>query len=69
MDGRKAQFIIKLAAYLVENQAGKSISLEMESESAMVPWAHEWARVRSASPIHGYPTLEEAVAILEDFLG
>lgn len=60
MDGRKNKFIIKLAAFLVENQAGKSIALEMESPSAIVPWAHEWARVRAETPLSGYPTLPEA---------
>lgn len=69
LDGRKKQFIIKLAAFLVENQAGKSIALQMESSHAPVRWASEWANLRSASPLHGYPTLEEAVEKLTDFLG
>lgn len=69
-DGRKKQFILRLAEYLVENQAGKSIALTMEPSNAPVKWATEWSRVRTASPVRsGYPTLEEAVEDLTKFLG
>ena len=68
--GRKKQFILRLAEYLVENQAGKGIALSIESASAPIKWASEWSRVRSASPVRsGYPTIEEAVKDLTDFLG
>ena len=67
---RKAEFIRKLAGYLVGNQAGKSISLEMEQKrSPVVEWAKEWAEVRGASPVFGYLSLEEAEAALWEFLG
>lgn len=68
-DERKKQFILKLAAFLVENQAGKSIALQIQSPNAPVQWATEWANLRNASPLHGYPTLEEAVEQLTDWLG
>ena len=48
---------------------GKGIALQVEPENAVVPWAREWAEVRGASPLFGYPTLEEAVKTLTDFLG
>ena len=60
----KAAFIKALARYLVEKQAMKSIELQMEKESAK-----EWAALRSATPLFGYPTVEEAEAQLTEFLG
>lgn len=74
MDGRKTQFIIKLAEFLVENQIGKSIALEFEKQNKSIPlgfpkWASEWARLRSTTPLFGYPSVPEAVEQLKDFLG
>lgn len=60
---RKKQFIHELAVFLVGNQARKSIELEMGKESAK-----EWARLRNATPLFGYPTVEEAEAQLSEFL-
>jgi hypothetical protein len=59
----KTEFIRKLAEYLVKNQAGKSILLERGDKGA-----EAWAALRGATPLHGYPTVEEAVATLTKFL-
>lgn len=59
----KAQFIHELAKYLVGDQAKKSIELQMGKESAK-----QWAKLRSATPLFGYPTVEEAEAELTKFL-
>ena len=66
---RKEKFIKVLAQFLVENQAGKSIALELESRrKPMLPWAHEWAALRNATPLFGYPSVAEAEEALRDFL-
>lgn len=69
---RKAAFIARLAVYLAGEQAGKSISLEMERRvppfSPGPQWASEWAFVRNATPLFGYPTVEEAEKALTEFL-
>jgi hypothetical protein len=62
---RKRRFIRALAEYLAgTNQVAMSIGLEMGK-----PDAKEWAKVRSASPLFGYPTVDEAEKELTDFLG
>jgi hypothetical protein len=61
--GRKAIFIAALAKYLVGDQVRKSIELEMRKESAL-----EWCALCTASPLQGYPTIEEAVKVLTEFL-
>lgn len=69
---RKARFIRALTEFLVGNQAGKSIALEMETRSPrpapLTAWAHEWAKLRGATPLFGYPTAEEAEQALTEFL-
>jgi hypothetical protein len=60
---RKSEFVDALAEFLVSNQATKSIKLQMQD-----PLAIEWAKLRSKSTLHGYPTLEEAKASLREFL-
>lgn len=52
-------FIRALAEYLVNDQARKSIELEMGK-----PCAVEWAKVRNLSPVRGWATVDEAVASL-----
>lgn len=59
----KQRFIQELAQYLVGNQAAMSIGLAMED-----PQAIQWARIRQATPLFGYPTVEEAEEILTKFL-
>ena len=59
----KQIFIHRLAEYMVKDQAMKSIELEMGK-----PSAKEWAAMRSLTPLHGYPTVEEAEKVLTEFL-
>jgi hypothetical protein len=59
----KQTFIHRLAEYMVKDQVQKSIELEMGKPSA---W--EWAHLRSLTPLHGYPTVEEAEKALVEFL-
>lgn len=61
--GRKQIFIRLLAEYLTADQARRSIELEMGKPDAQV-----WARLRSASPLFGYPTVDEAEEALTEFL-
>lgn len=70
--GRKARFIRTLAEFLAGNQAGKSIELEMEVRSPrpepLTSWAKEWGKLRGASSLCGYPTVDEAEKTLTEFL-
>lgn len=59
----KTAFIYKLAEYLVSDQAMKSIELQMRKPSAI-----KWAELRGATPLFGYPTVDEAVDTLTKFL-
>ncbi|HDY90343.1 MAG TPA: hypothetical protein ENH82_19760 [bacterium] len=66
---QKEKFILAVSKYLVENQAGKSIVLQNESETQLPhPWAREWSKVRAASPIFGYATEEEVAQALRELL-
>ena len=61
---RKAAFIHKLADWLGgENQARMSIMLQMGRQEAKV-----WADIRGATPLFGYPSVEEAEKLLTEFL-
>ena len=62
-DGRRKVFIMELAEFIAGNQARKSIELQMGKESAK-----EWAKLRGASPVFGYGTVDEAYEVLLDFL-
>ena len=59
----KGRFIKQLATFLVGNQVGKSLNLQMGQVSAK-----EWAALRSTTPLHGYPTEAEAEATLREWL-
>lgn len=61
---KKQQFIQAIAEYLCQDSASKSIELEMGRTRAK-----EWAKVRNASPIFGYATVEEAQKTLAEFFG
>ena len=61
--GMKTEFIRKLAEYLVDDQAKKSILLGMGDKNAAL-----WAAIRDTIPLHGYPTVDEAEAVLTEFL-
>jgi hypothetical protein len=63
-DLRKAVFVRLLAEYLVGDQVAQSIRLEMGD-----PGALEWQKLRSAAPLFGYPTVDEAAAQLGKWLG
>ena len=60
---QKKVFIRKLAEYLVGDQVYKSILLEMGTSEA-----RQWAELRGATPLGGYPTVEEAEDQLAKFL-
>jgi len=60
---QKAIFIKKLARYLVGDQARQSIELQMGKQSAK-----EWAELRGATPLFGYPSVEEAEKVMTEFL-
>jgi hypothetical protein len=66
---KKKDLIQAFADYLVHNQAGKSIALEVERRIATpVAWAKEWALIRHVSGLTGYPTQEEAIKALNKIL-
>jgi len=60
----RAPFVRALARYLVADQAGQSIGLQLGN-----PAAKEWAKLRGTTPLFGYPTVEEAERQLADWLG
>lgn len=64
MKDRKRAFIKQLAQFLAGNSAHKSIELQMGK-----PHAQEWADLRSATPLFGWLTVEEAEKTLTEFLG
>lgn len=69
---KKKYLIESLAHFLVDNQAGKSIALQMEGSrpegDPRPALAREWATLRSASTLNGYPEYEEAVETLTALL-
>lgn len=67
----KQKFIQQLAEFLCDNQAAKGILLQVEGARMTDPrpnLAVEWAALRSKTPLFGYPTVEEAVEQLTEFL-
>ena len=52
----KKRFVEALAEYLVDDQAKKSMELEMGK-----PDAEMWAKMRNLTPLRGYPTVERAI--------
>jgi hypothetical protein len=60
---RKQRFIKALAEFLVEDQAHKSILLEIGAKEGK-----QWAKLRGETPLFGYPTVEEAEEQLTEFL-
>ncbi len=70
---QKKQILIEeLAHFLVDDQAAKSIALQMDHQrpdtDPRPKLAVEWAKLRSASTLHGYPDLPEAIETLEALL-
>lgn len=67
---KKREFIKALAKFLVGDQAKKSILLDPRMEgSPFYSVVKEWAELRGASPLFGYPTISEAEEVLEELLG
>lgn len=68
----KHRFIKQLAQFMCENEAGKSIAIELEQKVPPLPgmpkWAQDWAALRQTTPIHGYKSVAEAEEILTEFL-
>lgn len=66
---KKRAFIKALAKFLVGDQAKKSILLDPKmGPSPFSSLIKEWAELRGHTPLHGYPTMIEAVEALEEFL-
>ena len=63
MDGRKKAFIRALAEFLVKGQVKKRMEVWVGKSSAK-----EWAALRDATPLNGYPTTDEAEKILTEWL-
>jgi hypothetical protein len=63
-DDLKLLFVQRLAEFLVGDQVAMSIRLQTGTEEAL-----RWARLRSATPLFGYPTLAEAQNTLAKWLG
>lgn len=63
LPGKKQAFIKQLAQFLAGDSARKSIELQMGK-----PHAKEWAELRSATPLFGWVTIEEAEKTLMEFL-
>ena len=62
IETRRSQFIHELAIYLVQDQAIQSIKLEMNNPEAKI-----WQKIRCSTPLFGYPTVEEAEKVLDDW--
>lgn len=71
-EAKKEIFMREIAKFLVENQAGKSIALQMEFErpkgDPRPSLAKEWAKLRGAADLHGTPTEEDALQTLRKLL-
>lgn len=63
----KQLFIRRLAEFLVADQVAKGLVLA-GGPAKLVDFAKEWEALRNASPVFGYPTVEEAEKVLNDFL-
>ena len=69
---RKAEFIQALAVFLGgTNQARMSLALDPSMKnSELAAVAELWRDIRQAVPgLFGYPTVEEARAVIEEFIG
>jgi hypothetical protein len=64
MEDLKILFVQRLAEYLVRDQGEQSIRLQMGD-----PHAKQWASLRAATPLFGYPEVGEAEEKLARWLG
>lgn len=73
MDDNRTKFIRKLAEFLAEQSAAKSILYAVESirplDDLRPRLAVEWANLRGYAPLFGYQTVDEVERVLTDFLG
>ena len=61
---QREEFIKELAEYLAgANTAEYSIGLQMGNKHAQ-----QWSRLRGHTPLFGYPSQEEAIKVLTEFL-
>lgn len=69
---KKKEFIEALAHFLADNQAAKSIMLQIEGNAPVSDprpkLAHEWASLRGKFPVSGWITYEETLKSLTEFL-
>lgn len=63
MSDRKKKFVRALAEYLASDLAHKSILCQMGKSEG-----RQWAELWNASPLRGYPTVDEAEKMLTEFL-
>lgn len=61
---RKAHFVRALAEYFCGDQARMSILLEMRRPEALA-----WAKLRGATPLSGWASVEQAEQQLAEWLG
>lgn len=65
---KRELFLDALVDFLEGDQAAKSIALSLPD--GMVPWAKQWAALRSATPLFGWSSdKEESRNTLAEFLG
>ena len=60
---QREEFLDALATYLTRDLVQRSIGLEMGDQRMK-----EWQKLYGLAGLHGYPTKDEAVAILKDLL-
>lgn len=61
---RYHEFVRALAEYLVGSQVEMSVKLQLGRPEAKI-----WAKLRSSTPLFGYPTVDEAEKTLAAWLG
>lgn len=65
---KREAFIDALATYLTRDLAKRSIWLEMGEQSEHYRSTKEWQTLYQAAGLFGYPTKEEAIKTLTEFL-
>ena len=66
---KRAEFIRALAEHLCVGAWTLSICLDMPPTSMAHKVAARWKKLRDATPLFGWPSVEEAELILAEFLG
>lgn len=69
---RKKELIHALAVFLSENEAGKSVELQMETGHPrpipLTSWAVEWGKLRTATGLSGWKTISQMETELTELL-